>query len=758
MDDSGFQQPDIWPTGTVVGGRYRIVRELGAGGFAITYLAECVNGGGFRVLKRLHEQFARLKDFPRRLEREAHALAKLRGCPYVVDVYGLEILDRRLVLVMGYVDGEPLAVYLSAGGLATAQAVGIAVQLALGLKAIHERGLLHRDLKPANILLPKDDCGLPRATIIDFGLAVDPSGTRTTFCAGSAGYAPPEQYVLTQENQDQRLDLFSLGATLYFMLAGRKAYNCDVLVPEQPVPEPPLTTDSDWPGLNDLVIGLIQPNRESRKPLSAEEILRAFGEIVEVRLEPFAEKVKRAMVEARTLSRSRAYLDAARIIEKALDSRPELPFTLEPQTWETLARDLVRAVRAADSNCVAEIEELALLHQGRALGSLLDEIKKQLWRDQLVQDFRDALKSGLWERGLTLLEEISGEPECDTLFDELKRDLDSALVPALDLAADLVTRRDYVAAIAGLPKFPVDTIMTRAAEAARLAAEYAEQGLFARAVWALTQHSDLIPVQTMAASLIHESEHPPVLPAKETTANKGTRQQPVLCDGLTYVWIPPGQFLMGAPEDDPDALSNEKPSHSVRIEQGFWIGSTAVTVGTFKRFVSATKRKMPREPNFNAGWKDDSHPIVNVCWRDAVEYCDWAGLRLPTEAEWEYAARAGTEASRHGQLDEIAWHVENSGGEAHRVGLKSPNRFGLYDTLGNVFEWTADWYAEKYQGNTEQVDPKGPQTGVGRVVRGGSWNSGPTHSRLSFRHSHDPESKYVIIGFRCVRDVPRGQP
>jgi formylglycine-generating enzyme required for sulfatase activity len=222
-------------------------------------------------------------------------------------------------------------------------------------------------------------------------------------------------------------------------------------------------------------------------------------------------------------------------------------------------------------------------------------------------------------------------------------------------------------------------------------------------------------------------------------------------DGLKYAWIAPGNFLMGCSPGDTDCSEPEKPAHQVTMPGGYWIGQAEVTVGAYKRFAATGKVKMPpAAPKLNRGWKKESYPIVDITWDEADQYCAWAGGRLPTEAEWEYAARGGSLQARYGDLGEIAWFKENAEGQTHEVAGKHANGYGLFDTLGNVWEWVNDWYDPQYYQSSPAQNPPGPATGQQRVLRGGSWIVDPKLLRVSERYSIQPDARSDYFGFRCV--------
>lgn len=300
--------------------------------------------------------------------------------------------------------------------------------------------------------------------------------------------------------------------------------------------------------------------------------------------------------------------------------------------------------------------------------------------------------------------------------------------------------------------------------------------------------------------------------------------------GMQFVRIPAGEFSMGS-DETPDALAraypqydparflllgDEAPVHKVRITHPFYMGRHEVTVGQFRRFLQASgyvpesvadgtggygynPRYDPaksergdafdgRDPQYswrNPGFaQGDDHPVVNVTWNDAVAMARWLSkkegkrYRLPTEAEWEYACRAGSRTRYHSgddpqSLTQVAnlfdsdaatnwphWRQYALPGRdgypfTAPVGRFAPNAFGLYDMHGNAWEWTADYHDDHYYARSPLNDPQGPATGSVRVRRGGSWHTWAFYARCSYRNWNTPETRYTLVGMRLVREVEK---
>ena len=219
--------------------------------------------------------------------------------------------------------------------------------------------------------------------------------------------------------------------------------------------------------------------------------------------------------------------------------------------------------------------------------------------------------------------------------------------------------------------------------------------------------------------------------------------------GIPVRWIPPGSFMMGSPDSEEERDSDET-QHEVVLSQGFFMAETECTQGQWELVMGSNP----------SNFKGTDRPVEQVSWYEVVEYCrkltakqctegilpegwEW---RLPTEAEWEYAARAGTTGPRYGELDAIGWWDGNSGRQTHPVSQKAANAWGLHDMMGNVWEWCSDWSGDYSTGSV--TDPTGPSSGSRRVFRGGSCFDVAWYARSAVRLRYDPGDRNLDLGFR----------
>ncbi|MBI5245034.1 MAG: SUMF1/EgtB/PvdO family nonheme iron enzyme [Elusimicrobia bacterium] len=212
--------------------------------------------------------------------------------------------------------------------------------------------------------------------------------------------------------------------------------------------------------------------------------------------------------------------------------------------------------------------------------------------------------------------------------------------------------------------------------------------------------------------------------------------------------VPAGEFWMGSPEGE--GYSSERPRHKVYLDE-YRIDTTEVTTAQYREFAKATGRQLRQQPCPDSA----NCPVLYVNWDEAQAYCRSLGKRLPTEAEWEKAARGGSEGryffgDKESLLGEYAWFWDNSGRKVHHVGLKKPNPYGLYDVYGNAQEWTADRYDATYYGRSPRKNPKGPFEGGDRVVRGGSAFVSAELCRSAQRMKGPQLNRYSGRGFRCA--------
>jgi formylglycine-generating enzyme required for sulfatase activity len=220
------------------------------------------------------------------------------------------------------------------------------------------------------------------------------------------------------------------------------------------------------------------------------------------------------------------------------------------------------------------------------------------------------------------------------------------------------------------------------------------------------------------------------------------------------VYVPAGEFIMGSDEGD----SKEQPVHTVYLD-AFYIDKTEVTNAQYRECVEAGACDTPEDTAYYDNADYAQHPVVFVSWNDADAYCRWAGKQLPTEAEWEKAAR-GTDGRLWPWGNE--WHAERCNSAEGGKGNTTPvgaypegaSPYGALDMAGNVWEWVADWRGEDYYSQSPDRNPRGPDSGHYRVLRGGSWSYIAHFVRCANRGGAPPETRYNTFGFRCARGSP----
>ncbi|MDO4857460.1 MAG: formylglycine-generating enzyme family protein [Thermoguttaceae bacterium] len=231
--------------------------------------------------------------------------------------------------------------------------------------------------------------------------------------------------------------------------------------------------------------------------------------------------------------------------------------------------------------------------------------------------------------------------------------------------------------------------------------------------------------------------------ADELPSNPDVGDRIVLtADGVEYAfrWCPPGEFMMGGTGSD------EKPVHKVKLTRGFWLLETEVTQEMWQSVMGSNPSK------FSGAKK----PVEQVSWDDCQSFCQKLSrkldqqVKLPTEAQWEYACRAGTTGDYAGDLDSMGWYVDNSGSTTHAAGQKKPNAWGLYDMHGNVWEWCSDFYDAKFYDRSPASDPENTEPSSYRVFRGGDWFFSAGFSRSAFRFRDAPDYRVYFLGLRVL--------
>lgn len=690
-------------------GRYYLKERLGEGGMATVYKAydtRLERDVAVKIIRSAAFPMEALDSILKRFEREAKSLAKLSH-PNIVKVYDYGDHDGSPYLVMEYLPGGTLKKFIGKP-MNWQEAIRLLLPIARGVAYAHQRGILHRDIKPANILITED--GDPMLS--DFGIAKLFEGEQTTALTGSGmaigtpEYMAPEQWTGTTSIQS---DLYSLGIVLYEMVAGRKPYMGDtpaaILIKQatEPLPSPRKFAVEIPESLEDVLVKALAKDPEDRY-----KSINAFSSALEN---------LQVNMPARLPSESSP-------VEETFQVPAPKPFVAVP----------------------TQISPQNDIH---------DEVVSPFDKDGADSVSSDSVKMPHQEAGRTV-HAIGVQEAGDQTFAHPTRSTGKISRRAIGfLVGGIFIALALWLGLPAMGKWLSPS--TAATEQATDASGLSTPPILASQTLDLTQISET-PFQVMTSTNI---ESPTLVP--------GTAKiSPV--DGMTLHYIPAGTFTMGdtaehaaaecektGPSPDGctiDKFSNEEPVHQVYLD-AFWMDETEVTNAMYNLCVKAGVCSLPSALDYYPKDQFANYPVVFVSWEDARTYCEWAGRRLPTEAEWEKAAR-GIDGRTYPWGEAIGKTYANYNlyvGDATTVGQyedgKSP--YGLYDMAGNVYEFVADWYQPNYYETLGRTvnNPLGPTTGQNHVAKGGGYLYNAI--RPAQREARDRPSNEN--GFRCVLPI-----
>jgi formylglycine-generating enzyme required for sulfatase activity len=705
-------------------GKYEIEGEIGHGSMGIVYRARDPMIGRAVALKTMSPSLETDEKFAQRFVTEARAAGSLSH-PNIVTIYEIGLEGNMPFIAMEFLEGTDLERLIATHApLPLLRKLDICLQICRGLQYAHEQGVIHRDIKPANVVVLKNG----GVKIVDFGIARIIESTRASGTGKAMGtllYMSPEHFL--GQKPDAQSDQFAAGLMFHEFLTGTHPFAAPEIAAIMfrilnDTPGPISTLLPEFPAqLDDVFLKAVQRERDQRHPTMDDFAFELEMLTSELRQRSIAEHREKGELAFAAGNLALAQETFGKILE------------IDPRNTEARRRLEKLAAQTEPNDPHVAIIRRRLDDARRSL-QIADLVgTRQQLEAVLALDPRNAAATSMMAVVEQELRHEAEEQERQRRIEEESRQRrERRLAAAVEkfnpnwTGSDAGVGETIAVSVPPILEAPVSTQIPQEDPTPAPA----DVPVIAPPVIVVAAPAAPLPISP-APPPIHE-----------------VRVNPV--DGQKYVWIPEGKFLMGVSDGDTEAHENEKPQHEVTISRGFWIGQTPITVGAYRKFVLATKAKMPAKPAFS---QTDDHPVVNVSWDDAVAYCRWAEGRLPTEAEWEFAARGGNPAACYGQLERIAWFDKTAAGATHRVAQLDPNAFGLYDTLGNVWEWCSDSFEAGYYKNTPSKDPRGPEKGDGKAMRGGSWVNTPWFIRVSFRFRYLPNFRNAYLGFRCLRET-----
>jgi serine/threonine-protein kinase len=658
-------------------GKYKILENLGKGGFGTVYLAQDLTLDRPAALKVLHPALAADVDFLDRFRQEARVAARFRH-PNLVGVYEVGEEQGRFFIAMEYMPGGSLKGRLEQQGrLSYNESHRILQQVCTGLQLAHSQGLVHRDIKPGNILFSADG----QAVLSDFGLvkaaSLSSGSASSSGMVGTPFYKAPELW-LGKPPASPATDVYALACVLYEMLSGELLFPGDT--PDQVIARH-LVLEPDFSA------GWLP----EETPAGVEAVLR----------------------KALARDPGGRYADAA-AFGQALEvlEGPQQPSASEAE------RNRDEGLKTYPSPNLPPLGGGISPHPAAAPGG---EATPTDWRG---------------ERGKSNL----------PLFLSLGL---IGIIGIVIVAAILLSNTNKPA-----QQLAVQITATNTKIATKpIATNTSQPTITATKKPTATRTTKPSPTSTRGPTTFTGSTPP-------DTAQLGDKWLSSI-DNMLLAYIPAGEFEMGSEGGG----SDERPVHTVYLD-AFWIDTTEVTNAQYAKCVELGDCRAPSDGSWNRNVYFSSteyadYPVIKVYWQDANNYCEWAGRELPTEAQWEKAARGGLEGMLYpwGNLEPSCQLGAENGANYGRcsyddtieVASFAANDYGLYDMVGNVWEWVFDWYDANYYENSTDRNPRGPSSGEYRVLRGGSWVSGSRYLRAAYRVRSAPDYRVDYYGFRCAR-------
>ncbi len=738
--------------GSTLSGRYVLTKRLGGGAMGVVWKATDNESNtdvvALKVLPPLlwsdESAIEQLQEEARRNHSLAHrAIVRLRN-------YERDDHWKAAFLVMEYVDGETVSKRVQrlrprGGGLPLEEVLAWGGDVAEALDYAHKKvGVLHRDVKPGNVMVVESGDGKFAGKLMDFGIARPLAEVRGGGDAtGTLRYMSPERL---EGEESTSGDVYGLAATLYESLSGKAPFEGDGLR-DKILWDAPSAIEGLPAEVNAALLRGLAKDAADR-PATAMALIESLREAKSA-----ADRRREAEEAARREAGSVGevwWRDRVRVVLVSAVAALSLLVVVQ---WVVLTQSGVNVAASSGGAGLSAADVAALKAASDAAKSEASTLRDQLsTAESQKKSLEDQLASARSGRGAS-----------QSQVSALTRERDAAKADANTLRGQLATAESQKKSLED-----------------QLASARSGRGASQSQVSALTRERDAAKADanTLRGQLATAQSRIKTLEG-QVASGPSSRPTEVVSLGsgvsMTLVEIPAGRFTMGSPASEPERESDEGPRREVTISKAFWLGQTEVTQAQWAAVMGTNPSEFKGNPN---------HPVERVSWEDAQAFCrklsEKTGkkFRLPTEAEWEYACRAGTMTAYSfgndaGRLGEHAWFVDNSGRSSldaaaiwaedrenygkrlldngcmtHAVATRKANAWGLYDMHGNVWEWCSDWYGA-YAGGA-QTDPTGPRSGDRRVLRGGGWYDHSQLSRVAYRAVGAPVARSDSFGFRVA--------